>query len=50
MNNWIQSKAGPAVEVVTSSAIPSPAASACQRARDTWPSAEEIEKILSWLI
>lgn len=50
MNNLIQSKAGAAVEVVTPSTIPSPAASACQRARDTWPSGEENEKILSWLI
>lgn len=50
VNNLIQSKAGAAVEVVTPSAIPNPAASACQRARDAWPSAEENKKILSWLI
>lgn len=50
MDNLIQSKAGASVEVVTPSAVLSPAASARQRATDTWPSAEENEKILSWLI
>lgn len=50
MDNLIQSKAGASVEVVTPSAVLSPAASVRQRATDTWPSAEENEKILSWLI
>lgn len=51
-DNLIQRKAGTgaAVEVVTPSAVPSPAACAHQRASNTWPSAEENEKILSWLI
>lgn len=50
MDNLIQGKAEAAVEVVSPSAIPAPAASACQWASSTWPSAEGNEMILSGLI